>query len=600
MRKKSALFTFVLILSAFGFLSAEGKFIPDNQLVVNGNIYVSTRDEGMFVSENGGRSWISVSSGLPLKHVYPFDRVEYRPVTSFYVDPLDNNRIAVSEPSGIFVSKDGGGSWESIPLGGAVKRTNYITSVAFSPSGDGSLVVGTSFNGIFMTSDRGKTWKKTVFKDNPLYMGAGFYEEITSLAFDPAEKSLYILCGLDDSLYVSRNKGIIEKISLPELKASRMKSVYFYSGVLSVYTDKNVLSLRDGAWSSGPLPVDIPQGASDSSRSARIASAEGKKGIYVNSFHASGARLDKLITLIKARGFNSLVVDMKDDEGFVTYDTSLQLPETMGAVRIRFKIGELVAAAHDNGLYLIGRIVTFKDPMLYRYKDYSYAVWDAGNKKPWGNMVVRNGEKVQTEFWTDPFSPEVWDYNTSIAEELQNAGVDEIQFDYIRFPSDGDLSSMTFRFRKKGMTRTDALESFLRRVRERISIPVSTDLYGFNSWYRMGNWIGQNIGLFSGYVDVISPMFYPSHFPGSFRHDDNYLRWAYMLYHRGTARAKRITGDSVVIRPYVQAFLMGHELSMEKDEYTSYLDEEIKGAEDGGASGFTLWNNSNRYYMLGD
>ena len=95
----------------------------------------------------------------------------------------------------------------------------------------------------------------------------------------------------------------------------------------------------------------------------------------------------------------------------------------------------------------------------------------------------------QREYWVDPFNPNVWEYNADIAEELQELGVDEIQFDYIRFPSDGDTSRISFTSSRPGMTRINALESFFRLVRERVHIPISTDLYGFNSYYRMGNWI---------------------------------------------------------------------------------------------------------------
>ena len=129
----------------------------------------------------------------------------------------------------------------------------------------------------------------------------------------------------------------------------------------------------------------------------------------------------------------------------------------------------------------------------------------------------------QREYWVDPFNEEVWKYNADIAEELQDLGVDEIQFDYIRFPSDGDTSRIRFEGSHPGMTRINALESFFRLVRERVHIPISTDLYGFNTYYRMGNWIGQNIEMLAEYVDVICPMYYPSHFPRSFMKEVPYL-----------------------------------------------------------------------------
>ena len=150
------------------------------------------------------------------------------------------------------------------------------------------------------------------------------------------------------------------------------------------------------------------------------------------------------------------------------------------------------------------------------------------------------------------------------------------------------------------MTKIDALESFMRIAREKIFIPISTDLYGFNSWYRMGNWIGQNIEMLADYVDVISPMYYPSHFPASFLSDMEYLERAKYIYSEGTRRAGIITKNRALIRPYVQAFLIGEELNMEYEEYTRYLEVQIEGVNEAGGSGYTMWNNSNRYYMVAD
>lgn len=587
---------FTILSSAY---SAQDSFTVINQVdLKDKGIFVSTESRGLLFSKDNGSTWETLNFSLPEKKVYPFDRQEYRRITSFSVDPQNAERIALSVSSGVYLSEDGGAAWNAIPLGGPVKKTNYITSVALSTGNKETFYVGTSFNGIYKSENLGKTWEKLRFKNDPLYMGSYFYEEISSLALDDKTNTLYIACALEGAVYRSENGADPVLMPLPDLKGEMMKSVVYRSPVLVLYTEKNRYVLEEGIWSKEPLPIALKTPLPDADSLLRLKRASNKKGLYINSFHASGPALQKLIDVIKSNGYNSMVIDMKDDEGVVTYNSSLNIAKEAGAVKVRFDIDELVEKAHENGIYLIGRIVTFKDPVLYRYKKSTYAIRDSKTGNPWGNLVERDGKLVQTEFWVDPFCENVWDYNIAIAEELQKRGVDEIQFDYIRFPSDGDLSRALFLHRRIGMSRIDALESFLRKMRERITVPVSTDLYGFNSWYRMGNWIGQDIELFSRYVDVISPMFYPSHFPKSFRADDDYLKWAYMIYRTGTARARRITGERVLIRPYVQAFLIGKELSMEKPEYTAYLKSELKGLEEGRSSGFTLWNNSNRYYML--
>jgi hypothetical protein len=211
-----------------------------------------------------------------------------------------------------------------------------------------------------------------------------------------------------------------------------------------------------------------------------------------------------------------------------------------------------------------------------------------------------SGEEAyyQREYWVDPYSEFVWNYNVDIARELQAHGVDEIQFDYIRFPSDGDLGRITWRFRREGMGKLEALESFLARAREALTIPISADVYGYCGWARISNWVAQNIEMYSRYVDVIQPMFYPSHFPRDFLGSMAYLPRAQYIYQEGTRRASYIVDGRSVIRPYVQAFRIGGELAFTPPVYSTYLIDQVQGALQGAAQGFTLWNASNDYYMV--
>jgi hypothetical protein len=264
----------------------------------------------------------------------------------------------------------------------------------------------------------------------------------------------------------------------------------------------------------------------------------------------------------------------------------------------------MVQKVHASGLYLVARVVVFRDRQLYNADGYAYAVWDRVNKGPWRflkkSVDPDTGEEtlVQGEYWVDPYSEAVWRYNADIAREIQERGVDEVQFDYIRFPSDGDLSRISYRYRREGMGKLEALESFLKLAREKISIPISTDVYGYCGWARISNWVAQNIELFSRYVDVISPMYYPSHFPRAFLGSMDYLARAKFIYSEGGDRAAEIVQGRSIIRPYVQAFRIGGELSFPPAVYSSYLVNQVQGVLLGASSGFTLWNASNDYYML--
>jgi hypothetical protein len=355
--------------------------------------------------------------------------------------------------------------------------------------------------------------------------------------------------------------------------------------------DEHMLTAGEPGWIPGPEGIGA---------SAPLEHAALRNGIYIRADRAIHA-FPEYLDLLAQHGMDSIVIDFKTDDGRLTYDSALPLARTIGAAPGPIKLDQLIADAHAAGIYVIARLVVFKDPFLYDWDSHRLAIWDAEQAGPWRHLVPAgddSGDKVQREYWVDPFSLEVWQYNVAVAEELAARGVDEIQFDYVRFPSDGPTERATYRYRRPGQRRMDAIESFLALARERLEVPISTDLFGFNSWYRAGNFIGQDIGVVSEYADVISPMFYPSHFPNHFLDDRSYNERAYAIYEAGVRRAQRMVQGRAHIRPYVQAFLIGRELRMEEDEYSRYLTRQLDGNRAAAGSGFTLWNASNRYYMV--
>ena len=352
------------------------------------------------------------------------------------------------------------------------------------------------------------------------------------------------------------------------------------------------LAAGEPGWIPGPGGIGT---------SAPLGRAALRNGIYVRSDRAAVA-LPEYLELLNRHGLDSLVIDFKTDIGSLSYDSDLPLARAMGAAPGPIKLDRLIAEAHAAGIYVIARLVVFKDPYLYDWDNHRLAIWDGERGEPWRHLVPAGGDdpdaKVQREYWVDPFAPEVWQYNVDVAVELAARGVDEIQFDYIRFPSDGPVERARYRHRRPGQQRIDAIESLLALARERLEVPISTDLFGFNSWYRAGNFIGQDIDVLSEYADVISPMFYPSHFPDHFLSDRSYTERAYAIYETGVRRAQRLVRGRAHIRPYVQAFLIGRELRMEEEEYSRYLTRQLDGNRAAAGSGFTLWNASNRYYMV--
>ncbi len=590
------------------------RFVPDKTAVASdGTVYGISEDLGFIVTTDGGDTWTQRNAGLPRKVIYPFaDEQQMRPLTALAVDALNPARVAVTTARDLFASEDRGVTWERIaamPTGarqqGWPGSVTYLTSVALSPASRDAFLIGTSFEGFYETTDRGRTWSDPSAKARFVDRGAHFFEEIAGISYDPTEPGV-ITFGLGFGYGVYRSSADREKhtdLGFPGSAAGEVIRLLQHEadGSLRVLTDRAVWVHARGTWERLGR-IDRPPVRLDPASADRQQRASNHTGIYLSSFTAGRPRVDELLGWIKQQGMDSIVVDFKDDDGILAYDSALELPRAMGIVRKRFDPKQLLAKAHEAGIYVIARVLVFKDRAMYGWRDGAYAAWDRSRGAPWRNLVKREDEAknvtwVQVEHWVDPYSEVVWNHNIAIAKEVQDLGVDEIQFDYIRFPTDGDLSTVGYRHWKPGMTQLDALESFLVKAREALHVPISTDLYGFNSWHRMGHWNGQSIELVSHYVDVIAPMYYPSHFPSDFLRPIPYVERARRIYEEGTTRSASIVQGRSLIRPYVQAFRIYGELKMTPEEYARYLRVQLEGTTAARASGWTLWNASNDYYM---
>lgn len=317
---------------------------------------------------------------------------------------------------------------------------------------------------------------------------------------------------------------------------------------------------------------------------------------------------DAIIKTLKENKLNSIVIDMKDDYGLLRYDTQDPLVKEKGYVsQYAVDLDQFVERFKSEDIYLIARIVVFKDKHLAQYANGKYAVWNNSSNSRWigvkGEQEVTDEEGTVTgtetlyydEHWVDPYCHEVWEYNVAVAQELIRRGFDEIQFDYIRFPTDGtNLWRASYRWQDKGMDKESALISFLSYARENIQAPIGIDIYGANGWYRSGTRTGQDVELLSEYVDVICPMFYPSHFEQPFLAHAPAAERPYRIYFYGTYRNSVIARNKSVIRPWAQAFYLG--VSYDKRYYDSdYVQRQIFGVRDAANHGYMYWNNIGRY-----
>jgi hypothetical protein len=350
---------------------------------------------------------------------------------------------------------------------------------------------------------------------------------------------------------------------------------------------------------------------------------EGKEGLYLPVNHALDSnRLETYFQLFESRKLNMVVIDMKDDYGRLRFTPNNPAITEKGRVVRPVDIDSLLANFKKRGIYAIARIVVFKDPALAAKENNKYAVWDKSNNRQWQgyfdrtqnmgtgipkdsnyeHFILKSSEPgkeilrtMYDEHWVDPYCEEVWDYNAAVASELYERGFNEIQFDYIRFPTDGDnLYNARYRWQENNMDMESAILSFLCHIRTNVKAPISIDIYGANGWYRTGARTGQEVELLAPWVNAISPMFYPSHFEQDFLAQSPADMRPWRIYYLGTMRTRQISRGQIVVRPYVQAFYLN--VSYDRKYYNAeYIRKEIVGVHDAGNPGFIYWNNGGRY-----
>lgn len=336
--------------------------------------------------------------------------------------------------------------------------------------------------------------------------------------------------------------------------------------------------------------------------------AANKKSIYCPANHVtSQAGIDRYKKIILDNKLDSLVIDMKDDYGLLRYDSKDPLVIEKGYVsRYHINLNHFVSEMKKDGIYLIARIVVFKDKNLSQYAGGKYAVWDRSLNRAWIGTrgmeeftdekgVVSQRMAYYDENWVDPYCPDVWEYNVKVAQELIAGGFDEIQFDYIRFPTDGrNMGNASFRWMDKGMDKESALLSFLAYARKNIDAPIGIDIYGANGWYRSGTRTGQDVEQLAEYVDIICPMFYPSHFEQDFLDYAPVSERPYRIYYYGSYRNTVIGRNQIIIRPWVQSFYLN--VRYDRQWYgKDYVKQQVYGVRDSVDNGYMYWNNIGRY-----
>ncbi|OGY99480.1 MAG: hypothetical protein A2945_01320 [Candidatus Liptonbacteria bacterium RIFCSPLOWO2_01_FULL_52_25] len=278
------------------------------------------------------------------------------------------------------------------------------------------------------------------------------------------------------------------------------------------------------------------------------------KGIYVTGWSAgSASKINSLLALAARTEVNAMVVDIKDFSGHVSYRTGI--PEVMAnGAENEIKIlqpNALIKKLHDAGIYVIGRITVFQDPILAK----AHPEWALQNapthstssgqaSSPQAVTLWKDNKGLA---WMDAAAKSVWDYNIAIANDAFARGFDEIQFDYIRFASDGVLSKIAYPYWDKKTPRATVIRSFFKYLREQLAgKKISADLFGLttiDTWDDLG--IGQVIEDAYLYFDYVSPMVYPSHYAAGFNGYKNPAAYPYEVVQYSMEKAlARLTANS--------------------------------------------------------
>jgi hypothetical protein len=290
-------------------------------------------------------------------------------------------------------------------------------------------------------------------------------------------------------------------------------------------------------------------------------------------------KLEQYIAM-KRSGLNTIELDVKDENGEIGFPVNVPLARKIGAAMRYYDAERTVAEIHQAGLYLIGRIVTFQDPIL------SVGAPSLAIRRSDGSRWRTNGGLG----WTNPYGRRVWKYNVDIAEQAAKLGFDEIQFDYVRFPSDGDLSVIRYPG-KHAQPMGWTIPLFLKYARSRLrplGVRISADVFGLAATRNLG--IAQFPRRMAPYLDAIYPMVYPSHYvSGEYGIVNPDSRPGTTVAYSLRDFRERLQGRTTKLIPWLQDFSLGRPYSL------SDVRDQIQAARLEQAKGFMLWNATGTY-----
>jgi hypothetical protein len=300
------------------------------------------------------------------------------------------------------------------------------------------------------------------------------------------------------------------------------------------------------------------------------------RGVHVTVALASiPGKLESYMKL-RSAGLNTIELDVKDENGEIGFvPSAVSLASEAGAAKRYYRPREAVRLARRYGVYLIGRVVTFEDPTLAKSRP------DLAIRRTDGSVWTNRAGLG----WANPYDRRVWDYNVSIAEVAARAGFDEIQFDYVRFPSDGDVDNAVFAHETSappGWVIAQFVHYAAKRLKP-LGVRVSADVFGLSATRDLG--IGQVPRRIAKYLDAIYPMTYPSHFnPGEYGLADPNAAPGSTVFQALKDFRRQLRGRNAELIPWIQDFSLGRTYSLTE------VQAQIESARQMDSRGYLLWN----------
>jgi hypothetical protein len=324
------------------------------------------------------------------------------------------------------------------------------------------------------------------------------------------------------------------------------------------------------------LVCSLPNFAQSSDKPEKL------KGIYFPSSSLYGRSFEGSVHYMQAAGLNLAVLHAKDPMGRLFWDATNPTAKNMGASIRRAPLATAISTLKQEGIWTAAKLDVFQDSLLVTHHP-EMGVKDSETGELWAD---RKGLH-----WANPYDRRVWDYTIALCLELIDLGVDEIQFDYIRFPTDGNLSTIEYPIILEDTSREECIGKFLAYAHSRLKpsgVVLSVDVFGLTAWKTVDFGVGQVLEQIIPHVDVVCPMLYPSHFPENFLSLENPGQYPYRIMKQSLEEIKKRTEKE--IRPWIQGFW--------------YTPEEIlaqlQGVMENELQTWTVWNPAGRYSQTFD